>query len=726
MAFGYSNDNFLHEAFKDLNAINEEVFDISQDGDKKLKAFLDGDVLDDTQEIVDKDATTEDDLQDSYLGKVILDCCVCHTLLYKDKNDIVLDDEEEYANVGEECPFCHNEEGFKIVGEVTEYDEENDHDDEEEDDDETEVEIKKDSEEKFDDDVASFDFEEEEKVEESLKEGFYDDERKGKFHRCPDIVWADDEKTIIYNGRKLDGDAIEGELWGIYSEKNNIPNEKFNDPMVSREFDKYVCTDGKKFLDGILADEKKYGYLIKESVSKTDDIDAEADDKKELAKKRFMRAKDDADSDREYRMKKGITRRNESKLFKDIKESKSSKEELPSELTIGIEVFVDSDEDAKELAKNDLALQEFIDTFLEDTYGKKTKDYSFEYNEDGEYVAVDNIVWDLDEGKKCESIDHTFYLEVVKKDGGKSGTDRTVCKELKLDSVIRAANGETLADDEAFLLSDAVTGKQVGPVASAEQLAAEAKKIFESKASEIVRDEIDAEADDKKEAARKAFKRAEDDADSDRDYRLKKGITRTNESVEEVKVVTDKEEVGVKTDEEGKVTVETSPRKEESGETIEPISDEVKADIEAGSAEDEIEGEIGDEVEVDIDDFDEESFDELGEAFLKKSYSNVEGYHTTSATATGNKLVIEGVIKFKSGNEKPTSFILESRDITKSGRSRFIGENRQLCNAKKAFSVRGQIKEGRFISESLNYDYRARDAKTGNPKRISGTVTVGK
>ena len=489
MAFGYSNDNFLHEAFKDMDAINEEVFDISQDGDKKLKAFLEGDVLDDTQEVVDKEAPTEDDLQDSYLGKVILDCCVCHTLLYKDKNDVVLDDTEEYANVGEECPFCRNEEGFKIVGEVTEFD-------------------------------ADDDDEKDEKDDKGEKEN---DEAN------PTI--GDDEGPVVVKEKEkveVEESLNEGNGRDIKAERALA--------VVPRLIDKVVALAG--------------------------------------------------DAEDPY------------KLLGDCGLSDSE-----------------------------------IDMYI------------------GEYDAESDPTSDYYDG------------------------------------------------DES---------------------------LKESKASEVVRDEIDAEADDKKEAAKKALDKAEDDADADKDYRLKKGITRTNESVEEVKVVTDKEEVGVKTDEEGKVTVETSPRKEESGETIEPISDEVKADIEAGSAEDEIAGEIGDEVEVDIDDFDEESFDELGEAFLKKSYSNVEGYRTTSATATGNKLVIEGVIKFKSGNEKPTSFILESRDITKSGRSRFIGENRQLCNAKKAFSVRGQIKEGRFISESLNYDYRARDAKTGNPKRISGTVTVSK
>ena len=83
----------LTEAFKALNALNEETFSVSDDGIEKLSQFEDNDDLDDTLSIIDTEAETEEDLQDSYLGKVILDCCVCHSKLYKDKDDIKIDDE---------------------------------------------------------------------------------------------------------------------------------------------------------------------------------------------------------------------------------------------------------------------------------------------------------------------------------------------------------------------------------------------------------------------------------------------------------------------------------------------------------------------------------------------------------------------------------------------------------------------------------------------------------
>ena len=45
------------EAFKELDALNEDVFEINDtDGVDRLKAFMDGDAADDTIDIIDPDA----------------------------------------------------------------------------------------------------------------------------------------------------------------------------------------------------------------------------------------------------------------------------------------------------------------------------------------------------------------------------------------------------------------------------------------------------------------------------------------------------------------------------------------------------------------------------------------------------------------------------------------------------------------------------------------------
>lgn len=116
-------NNYLNEAFKQLEMLNEEEFNLNdKDAVKDMKDFMGIDV-DDSVEVIDPNAETEDDLEDSYVGKVILDCVVCHSKQYKDPDEVVIDEAEELANVGEECPFCYTSDGFKVVGQVAPFDE---------------------------------------------------------------------------------------------------------------------------------------------------------------------------------------------------------------------------------------------------------------------------------------------------------------------------------------------------------------------------------------------------------------------------------------------------------------------------------------------------------------------------------------------------------------------------------------------------------------------------
>lgn len=113
--------NYLKEAFKELELLNEETFSFDKDGAAELKKFYDGDTTDDYESIIDPEAETKDELEDSYEGKVIVACKICHGMQYKDPQDIVIDEESDYVNVGEECPACSAVDGFKIVGQVAPY-----------------------------------------------------------------------------------------------------------------------------------------------------------------------------------------------------------------------------------------------------------------------------------------------------------------------------------------------------------------------------------------------------------------------------------------------------------------------------------------------------------------------------------------------------------------------------------------------------------------------------
>ena len=767
-------ENYLAEAFKDMDALNEDVFSLDDKGAEALQDFLDGDKGVDFISVIDTEAETEEDIQDSYLGKVILDCCVCHSKCYKDKEEVTLDENEEFANVGEECAYCHSKDGFKIVGEVTEFDsDETDEDEKDEDEDEKEVEIEKDSEEKFDDDVDSFDFEEkeEEKVEESLN-----------FKKYLIMTHAGDAGI----DEKTDYDTI--------SDAKSRAKEFINDPyydtvaIYNTESGKIIYLKGDYDFDI----KKK---SVSEEVSKTDDIDAEADDKKELDKKELDKKIDDADADRDYRLKKGITRRNESKIYKKIKEAKKCEgseckdgeceekkiDEAPSyELhprydsrqSFYGKARVDTGDknDKNKLYSYDTLVAEMIDgkPVVYGTYSATTLRHIRDWLKQNGFKAENKAQIEADymkeakecKGKKCNIREGERRKGGCKLTEAKEYTAETLAKDIKdaVDWLVGEQEGcVTLKLDDKLAVCVGWSGgygkeKRDDVIQSTEDpdYAINAGiKVWTSddmrtdydwinypyyKNGDIEDTGLSLEADeDYTKAAewllgeydRMSNYEISDDGEivEETEETVEESKEPVTESVEEVKVTTETDEVNVKT-EDGKVTVETQKREDETKkdeEVIEPISDEVKSEIVAGD-EEEIDGEFGDEVEVDMDDFDEESFDELGESYFKSAYSNIDSYKTSCVKAEGKRMVIEGVIKFKSGKEKATSFVLESKEITKSGKSRFIGENMQICKGKKAFALNGTINGGRFISESFNYDYHTKDIKTGKSKRISGTV----
>lgn len=119
------NDNFyLAEAFNKLRLLDEDAFDLS--ADKGVVDELQSFVADDIEapyeeEVIDVDADTADELQDNYIGKVIIECDSCKARVYKDVEDIIVDEESGLANIEEECPICGNAFGYKVIGKIEPY-----------------------------------------------------------------------------------------------------------------------------------------------------------------------------------------------------------------------------------------------------------------------------------------------------------------------------------------------------------------------------------------------------------------------------------------------------------------------------------------------------------------------------------------------------------------------------------------------------------------------------
>lgn len=106
-----------------------------------------------------------------------------------------------------------------------------------------------------------------------------------------------------------------------------------------------------------------------------------------------------------------------------------------------------------------------------------------------------------------------------------------------------------------------------------------------------------------------------------------------------------------------------------------------------------------------LEDFDEVSFDTLVNKYFNKIYENVESYKTTNCKFEDNKVLIEGTLKFNSGKEKETTFIL-SEDKKNKSNVRFDCINESLTNEPKAFSLVGKISNNTLMSESFSCNYK--------------------
>lgn len=165
----------LMEAFKALDQLNEDVFSVDAEGIKKLNDFMQNDDSVDELSVFDIDSTEDDVIRDDEEcneGDMILDCCVCHSKVFKPISEVVVDEESQIANAGEECPYCFSVEGYKIVGQVKASGEEEDSVDEEvSESDEDSIQGEPDvAEEVSDVPVSDLDADEEDEVQESVKD----------------------------------------------------------------------------------------------------------------------------------------------------------------------------------------------------------------------------------------------------------------------------------------------------------------------------------------------------------------------------------------------------------------------------------------------------------------------------------------------------------------------------------------------------------------------------
>ena len=656
----------LTEAFRALDALNEDTFSVSDNGIEKLSEFEQNDDLTDDIPVIDPEADTEEDLSDSYIGKVILDCSVCHSKLYKDASEVNIDEEGQLANVGEECPYCYTSEGFKVVGEVAEYQEEPAQE---------ESEVKESDGEETDEETNK-------SLEESLNEGPVAtlDRPMSKLSGTLGNVLTNHAAEVRNIRSKEDAltllDIIEDEV----SDKSYLEEVKASiAAMPSFKVVEYlynIILAG----DGMRSSRKR--RHAEESLSEAyEDVDGIMGEKgtkwtDDQLKKYFEAEKDNDPVLKAYNGNADKWMQDTLKGMKKVNESvKVNGENLsyavinPDGTYAGAPCI--SEEEARELAAQKEG-RVVVKLEAVKNESKSIKEAAFSGG-----VASNGSV-----DRYARPGGHTSKATFDKLDGKKTKTVKA--KDLK-PGMVTDTGKITQVKDAGWCNGEPSVEVSYGGVGNGGSYAA-------------------------------------DIVAADRDYQVLDESKSIKESVNNVNVETDDSIVNVSTDDNGKVTVTTEPNEspaEAGDEIIAPVSPETQAEIEETNIPEATED--TEELDLDVEEFDEESFDDLGESYLRNIYENVDSYKTTDVASTKNKIQVEGIIKFNSGNEKKTSFIFEAKDCNRKGKVRFIGENSQITRGKKAFTIAGSLNEGKFITESFRYNYKVKDDE-GKSTRVYGTV----
>jgi len=787
---------YLSEAFKKLEFLNEDTFPVTEKGLKDFVEFEDKDDEEDIVTIIDDEADTIDDISDSYVGKVILDCCVCHSKLYKDVEDVIIED--DLANVGEECPFCYTGDGYKVIGQVATFGEEA-----EEKDDEEKAEETKDGEE-LEESVVSKKSKNK-RVREFLPTppmpnvgGLFEDEEKDLDEFMDANITLDakgfggkDNNVSVLGGKIPFGEDKEIEE-GIFDKFRKNKNSKEAEPVKDNEEpQKEEEPEEKKDVFATYSYDEWIGAL--ESAHKYWAEDGPEAAKMKLGSKIFGNLYKDIVACMDAWMKHKGTGNFPHKTYAKHLEEAHKAFETDDELTegiFGIKTKKDKEREAKEKAAKEAkkkadkeeaerreqerqadvargwgeweerkrqAERDYNRRRYDSIRGDKPSNTGYrgvnysggDYYSEGLKEGIfdkkssadvnnakreyDNAIKNALEGGNLMSMAATIancipeaieefrlaYDDYSGVDGSKAEGSRAEQKKSQVLSLIEDAIKQ-LKKPSTFTLPAILVSKIVSTIVEKFASSCDSvQKINECKTLLNAVNKIEADKSIVKETMKKFFETVVNQLTQK--HALIKKLPAAKlmfESINNLSIDTDDTHMEMASDENGKVTISTEPLTNtaelDTEETITEVDPETQEEISSNVSD-------GEEIEIDVEEFDEESFDELGEGFLKRVYENVDSFHTSNVVLVNDKLKVEGLIKFSSGNVKKTNFIFESREATKSGMIRFVGKNEELSRGKKSFTVTGRMSGNKFMSESLNYNYGVKNS-AGKVQRLYGTI----
>ena len=594
---------YIEEAFKRLNLL-EDDYSYSEDQQLELLNKAVSDDIDDIpeEEIIDVDAETCDDLQDNYIGKIIVECDCCHARLYKDPEDLVLGSSEdgvELFNIEEECPVCHTNSGFRVIGKIEQYS-----------------------------DDATKPEEPEEEHEEPTEE---DDEFEKEVHEALQEALNPGECVAILNKNEFDetGDA---EAIAAKIESDYIPgNEVFDTLNVTCKVqgDNIVFTGPRVDIDTL------YNRMFNDEIT-PDYVECATEESEEEPEETV----------------KFESREEAEKYFND------HREELGYD---SVDEWLNSDVEK---------INEALDSVKVIT-------------DDGE-VTVENdddkLVVDL----SSDEVDEDIEPETTNEDDNPGEMIAPLTDEEE-DDILNAAelNAEEAGEDEGEF-------EEPEPLEEPEPFEEPKPELGEEEPAE----EEEEESEEEEEAEEEEVEESLHEALSDR---LKAKLAAMADNEEE----SEEDPVGESLTEDK----DEEPFEDKDEEEVEPFEDEDK------------EEEPCEEDDLDIgclEDFNESTFNKICESYLRRVYENVNTFNCTAVKNRDNKLIVEGVIQFVSGNKKQTAFEFTNPVITKRGKVVLAGLNKTFTSTQNAYILKGRVENKEFISESMIYRYTAKTLNESN------------
>lgn len=857
----------LFEAFKAISSMglgestmNEKAFEADKEGIEEMEKFVDVDEngtddndfslrkFDDLDEVevFDDKAPFEEEKPEDHTGQAILECSICHSNIFRNKDEVEVNEEGTLADEGKECPYCGNPDGYYVVGMVEPF---TTGEEKEETEEETEVE----------DGDEKVDVKEKEEVEESLteskdceecKDSSCEDKKKGAVveavksrHICKDNSLEEDTQAANVVNKYQEWVDYDMKKYGKISNITKGKLDKAGFEVVKDDHGDYevIAKDKKELGESKLnelfgfgkrrrerqewekqADQQQKDYLDKLNAKRAEDARLEArrkaiDDynrEQEIIKKSdkylasLAKYKDtgsrsssspsntpyaginysggdyypeglfEADGDENTQPQgeensSGGDEEQFAKLVQELRGKKNYAEFVTAlqqlnanQKKLFMKFFGKADSfkvDPKTAIQN-IPCTDLYPTQSEIDYVKSlegplkggckqffTNPIKFGYKDEqtGKQISTPVLVYKHSDGKywiidghhrwsKAYMFNPTGNVQCqVFQYSAKSPVD--ALKDFQ--ASVLAASGQIKvgkAGTNIYAISDedlkSYISSNMSDACSNDIISAQKANSKESAVDYVTRNGIELKNKNRP-VSGAPDRKLMPQTDTKSVQIAASGVTDMGESLKNIMESFDEIEVklngktlkvsqtgnSIKLDAQDEDTT-TEDTTEVVGEVSETDADEMVGEDE--TTEDTTEDETtGEEEEVNVDEVDTETMDQANESYLKENYSNVRSYRTTSVREVSGKLVVEGLITFKSGAKKKTQFIYESHS-KKGDKLKFIGENKQIANGKKAFRLNTSIRNGKVFTESLNYKYTVK--QNGKSAVVSGTARANK